>query len=130
MEMIVKKFYDALEEGKLMGRKCTECGAVEFPPVIMCNTCSSTEMEWLELSGKAEMFDFLLPNTISARPQLESLTPYAYACVKLEEGAELNAVVCGIKKKDKKELVPKLPLPVKARIAQMDGYKTVVFDLL
>ena len=129
MEPIVKKFYDSLEEGKIMGRKCTRCSAMEFPPVIICNACSCKEMEWVEISGTAEMFDFVLPNTISARPQLTEFMPYCYGCVRLEEGAEVNAVVCGVKKKDKNELVAKLPIPVKARIAQMNGYKTVIFEV-
>jgi len=128
MEAIVKRFYDSLEEGKIMGRKCTHCGAVEFPPVIICNACSCVAMEWVELSGKAEMFDFVLPSTLSARPQLANLMPYCYGCVRLEEGAEINAVVCGVSKRNKKELVEQMPVAVRAKITQMEGYKTVVFE--
>jgi len=128
MEMIVKRFYDSLDEGKLMGRKCTDCGAVEFPPVIMCNACSCTSMEWLEVSGEAEMFDFILPSALSAKPNLAPFMPYSYACVRLKEGAELNAVVCGVSRKNKKEIRENMPIPVKAKIVQMEGYKTVIFE--
>ncbi|MGN1155091.1 MAG: zinc ribbon domain-containing protein, partial [Agathobacter sp.] len=30
---IVKQWYTALSNGKIMGKKCTRCGAVSFPPV-------------------------------------------------------------------------------------------------
>ena len=39
LEKVVQKFYDNLEEGKITGKKCTKCGAVEFPPVYACNSC-------------------------------------------------------------------------------------------
>ena len=60
MKPVVKKFYDSLDEGKLMGRQCTRCGAVEFPPVLVCNSCSCFDMEWVEVSGKAKVTDFVL----------------------------------------------------------------------
>ena len=53
LEKVVQKFYDSLEEGKILGRKCPACGAVEFPPVYACNTCGNLETEWVEISGKA-----------------------------------------------------------------------------
>ena len=34
MEPIVKNYYLALEEGKILGRKCTDCGHIEFPPYL------------------------------------------------------------------------------------------------
>ena len=33
LEKVVNKSYDGLEEGKILGRKCPQCGHVEFPPV-------------------------------------------------------------------------------------------------
>ena len=95
LEKVVEKFYEGLEEGKFLGRKCKECGAVEFPPVYACNTCGCM----------------------------------AYGEVEIEEGASFNAVVKGINKKKRKELLEKLPVPVHAEIFQRDGYKTVVFAL-
>ena len=129
MEPIVKTFYDALEQGKMMGRRCKRCGAVEFPPVICCNSCSSTDLEWIEISGNAEMTDMILVNVLSAKPENQDLMPYCLACVKLKEGPAFNAIVCNISQENKTILEDKLPVPIKARIAQRDGYKTVVFDL-
>lgn len=129
LEKVVEKFYEGLEEGKFLGRKCKECGAVEFPPVYACNTCGCMDMEWVEISGKAVMKSIVMPAALSSKPEYSQMGPIAYGEVEIEEGASINAVVKGINKKKRKELLEKLPVPVHAEIFQRDGYKTVVFAL-
>ena len=130
LEKVVEKFYQGLEEGKILGKKCTKCGAVEFPPVYACNTCGGWDMEWVEISGKAKLHSIVMPAALSTKPEYKALGKYAYGEVELEEGSRLNAVVRGINKKKRNELSGKLPVDVKAAIYQRDGYKTVVFDLV
>ena len=129
LEKVVEKFYEGLEDGKFFGRKCKECGAVEFPPVYACNTCGCMDMEWVEISGKAVMKSIVMPAALSSKPVYSQMGPIAYGEVEIEEGASFNAVVKGINKKKRKELLEKLPVPVHAEIFQRDGYKTVVFAL-
>ena len=129
LERITKTFYDNLELGKITGRRCKSCGAMEFPPHLACNSCGSTDMEWVEVSGKATMHSIVLPAQLSSKPEYAPLKPFAYGEIHLEEGAEFNAVVRGINKKKRKVLIEKLPVKVTAAIYQRDGYKTVVFDL-
>ena len=129
LEKVVEKFYEGLEDGKFVGRKCKECGAVEFPPVYACNTCGCMDMEWVEISGKAVMKSIVMPAALSSKPEYSQMGPIAYGEVEIEEGASFNAVVKGINKKKRKELLEKLPVPVHAEIFQRDGYKTVVFAL-
>ncbi len=133
LEKVVQKFYDSLEEGKILGRKCPACGAVEFPPVYACNTCGNLETEWVEISGKGVMKSIVMPAALSSKPEYDALGArnFAYGEVELAEGACLNAVVKGINKKKRKEIMEKglLPVPVHAEIFQRDGYKTVVFVL-
>lgn len=129
LEKVVEKFYEGLEEGKFLGRKCKECGAVEFPPVYACNTCGCMDMEWVEISGKAVMKSIVMPAALSSKPEYSQMGPIAYGEVEIEEGASFNAVVKGINKKKRKELLEKLPVPVHAEIFQRDGCKTVVFAL-
>ena len=129
LEKVVEKFYEGLEDGKFLGRKCKECGAVEFPPVYACNTCGCMDMEWVEISGKAVMKSIVMPAALSSKPEYSQMGPIAYGEVEIEEGASFNAVVKGINKKKRKELLEKLPVPVHAEIFQRDGYKPVVFAL-
>ena len=131
IEKIVETFYENLEQGKILGRKCPQCGAVEFPPVYACNSCGCLHTEWYEISGKAKMHTIVMPAALSSKPEYKALGKYAYGEVELEEGSRFNAVVRGITKKKRKEIYEnnKLPVPCHASIYQRDGYKTVVFDL-
>ena len=131
LEKVVEKFYQGLEEGKFLGRKCPVCGAVEFPPVYACNTCGNLETEWVEISGKGKMKSIVMPAALSTKPEYAALGAFAYGEVELEEGACFNAVVKGITKKKRQEIMEngKLPVPVHAETFQRNGYKTVVFAL-
>ncbi|MCQ4701728.1 zinc ribbon domain-containing protein [[Ruminococcus] gnavus] len=130
LEKVVEKFYLGLEEGKILGRKCPECGNVEFPPVYACNACGSYETEWYEIRGKAKLHSIVLPAALSSKPEYKKMGKFAYGEVELEEGTRLNAVVRGISKKNRAELTEKLPLNIHASIIERDGgFKTVVFDL-
>ena len=77
------------------------------------------------------MHSIVMPAALSSKPEYKALGKYAYGEVELEEGSRLNAVVRGINKKKRKELLEqdKLPVACHASIYQRDGYKTVVFDL-
>ena len=130
LEKVVQTFYEKLEEGKIMGRRCPKCGNVEFPPVYACNKCGNYETEWYEISGKAKMHSIVLPAALSSKPEYKKIGKYAYGEVELEEGTRLNAVVRGITKKNRAELTAKLPLDIHAVIIDRDGgFKTVIFEL-
>ena len=133
LEKVVATFYEKLEEGKIMGRKCPKCGNVEFPPVYACNACGNYDTEWYEISGKAKIHSIVMPAALSSKPEYKNFGKYAYGEIELEEGARVNGVVRGINKKKRKEILDagKLPVPVKAAIFQREGgFKTVVFDLV
>lgn len=133
LEKIVEPYYQALEEGKIMGRKCPECGAVEFPPVYACNTCGCLHTEWYEISGKAKMHSIVMPAALSSKPEYSQMGKFAYGEIELEEGTRFNGVVRGMTKKIRKQIMEagELPVDVTAAIYQLEGspVKTVVFDL-
>ncbi len=142
LEKLVQPFYEALEEGKIMGRKCPDCGAVEFPPVYACNSCGCLHTEWYEISGKAKMRSIVMPAALSSKPEYKAMGKFAYGEIELEEGAKFNGVVRGMTKKIRKSIMEQvdttkeaLDIDVHAAIYQPEGqpddmrYKTVVFDL-
>lgn len=130
LEKVVEKFYTSLEEGKILGRKCPDCGNVEFPPVYACNKCGSYETEWVEISGKAKLHSIVLPTALSTKPEYKKMKKFCYGEIELEEGSRFNGVVLGISKKNREELSKKLPLNVHAKIMDRDiGVKTVVFEI-
>jgi len=127
---IVKTFYEALEDGRILGRKCTKCGHVEFPPYLACNTCGNLDTEWCEISGKAVVNQILPPAMFYSEPEFaKRVGDYCLARVKPEESDEINTCLIGVSPKQVPELREKLPLPVKPCIIQEDGYKMVFWEL-
>ncbi len=54
----VNDFIDYLEEGKIMGSRCKECGLVFFPPRADCYKCFSSDMEWFEVTGNGKLMAY------------------------------------------------------------------------
>ncbi len=129
LERLVKTYYETLEEGKVLGRKCPVCGNVEWPPVYACNACGAMETEWCEMSGKGEIIQLIIPTAMSLKPAYKHLEPYAYAWVKCEEGPERNVMVRGITRQNAAYVRAHLPYPVHMDIVQMNGFKTCVFAI-
>ena len=61
LEPITKTFYKALEEGTILGRKCTSCGHIEFPPYLCCNACGCLDTEWVDLTNVRGVVGQVLP---------------------------------------------------------------------
>jgi len=130
LEKVVATYYEKLEEGKIMGRKCPKCGNVEFPPVYACNACGNYETEWYEISGKAKIHSIVLPAALSSKPEYKNFGKFAYGEIELEEGSRLNGVILGVNKKKRKELQDKLPVSCHAVIIDREiGVKSVAFEL-
>ena len=51
-------FIDYLENGKVMGTRCKECGKAYFPPRSDCFQCLPGEMEWFEVSGTGKLVTY------------------------------------------------------------------------
>jgi len=51
-------FVDYLENGKVMGAKCKDCGLVFFPPRADCYQCLASNMEWFEVSGAGKLITY------------------------------------------------------------------------
>lgn len=95
----------------------------------MLNTCGCFDMEWTQISGKAKMKSLMMLDNASSEPENADLMPYCLAAVTIEEGADVKALVQGVTWEDRDRVYAQLPADVHAKIAQRDGYKTVVFEL-
>ena len=129
-EHIVEKFWNGLKEGVVYARKCKECGAIEFPPHLACNTCGYHETEWTTLTGYGDLVTFVFTGVLNARLELEDRN-LKYVCgeVKLDGGPAINAVIHGINKKKAREIKDKLPVRVRPCFYDMGRYTTLFFEL-
>ena len=51
----VNDFITHLEEGRLMGTRCKDCGLNFFPPRADCHQGRTSNMEWFEVSGTGKL---------------------------------------------------------------------------
>ncbi|MFP4393189.1 MAG: Zn-ribbon domain-containing OB-fold protein [Desulfohalobiaceae bacterium] len=79
-----KDYHQALCQNRLLGLKCRSCFEVICPPLMSCNSCSSFDLEVVQLSGQGRIKTY---TTIYVAPQgRESEAPYIVVLVELEEG--------------------------------------------
>ncbi|UCF57706.1 MAG: Zn-ribbon domain-containing OB-fold protein [Deltaproteobacteria bacterium] len=54
----VNDFIDYLDQGKVMGSRCKDCGLVFFPPRADCYQCLASNMEWFEVAGTGKLVSY------------------------------------------------------------------------
>jgi uncharacterized OB-fold protein len=101
-------FQRFLTEEKLMGCKCTDCGALFVPPRYACIECSSSELEWHQMQGTGKLVAFTC--IAMAPPYMEEEgygrdRPYCTGVIELEEGPRVVARI--------EEVDAKLPESIK-----------------
>jgi len=131
-EPINKKFYEFLEEGKVMGRKCPACGHIEFPPYIACNDCGNFETEWIDVTETPAIATGLIPpSMIFGDPEFQERfqVNYCYATIQVEGADEYNSCILDITPAQTEELSRKVPVKVVPAILQEDGFKMVFWKL-
>ena len=73
----VNDFVSFLEQGKVMGTKCKDCGLFFFPPRADCYQCLSSNMEWFEVTGTGKLVTY---SKLQYAPMgFEDDLPYAIA---------------------------------------------------
>lgn len=83
------RFWEYLNQGKIITTKCKICGKLQFPPKGECTKCLSQELDWIELSGGATLETF---TEIIVRPvSFAKCDPYLIALGKLKEGIKILA---------------------------------------
>jgi uncharacterized OB-fold protein len=54
----VNEFIGYLEEGRVMGTRCLDCGTMFFPARAQCYKCLTSNMEWFEVSGTGKLLTY------------------------------------------------------------------------
>lgn len=92
-------FQAYLNEGKLMGSRCVETGEIFVPPRPLCPRTYSTNMEWVELSGKGKLVAYTavyIGTTPMVAAGYDRTNPYVSGIVELEEGPRFSAEITGV----------------------------------
>jgi len=92
-------FYQFVKENKLMGSRCTQCGAISLPPQAICAHCHAAAMEWLELSGKGKLAGYTVivsGPSFMIKAGYGRDNPYVTGIVELVEGPKISARILGV----------------------------------
>jgi len=60
----------------------------------MCTNCFSRELEWVQLENRGKLLTYTIIHV--APEQFQSMAPYAYGIVELENGLRLPGIIRGI----------------------------------
>ena len=83
-KLTFKAYNAALKENKLLGLKCTSCGAITAPPKMVCRQCTGSELEIIQLKGTGKIQTF---TTVYVVPEgREEECPYIIVMVEMDEG--------------------------------------------
>jgi hypothetical protein len=86
-------FWEACERGELVAQRCGSCGALAHPPRPMCPRCHSTQREIVRLSGRGEVYSWIVPRHPAPIGFAE---PPIVALIQLDEGLRLVSNVVGV----------------------------------
>lgn len=82
-----QQFIECAKLGKVLARKCKNCGELHLATVYFCQKCGNKEFENEELEGKGTVVTFTI---ITVPPAgFEKYTPYAWAVLQLD-GSDLR----------------------------------------
>lgn len=81
-------YWAAAKQGRLLLKKCSDCGELHFYPRAICPSCLSGNTEWVAASGRGTVYSYSIMRRAAA--------PYAIAYVTLDEGVTMmtNIVDC------------------------------------
>lgn len=84
-------YYEAAGQGKLLIKKCADCGEVHHYPRGICPFCLSDKVSWQEAKGTGKIYTYSI--TRRGGP-----VPYCIAYVTLDEGVSMmtNIVDCDL----------------------------------
>lgn len=94
-----RAFWDGAKQGKLLLKRCKDCGHIDHPPYMYCTECMSFNHEWIEASGKGKIHTFTT-TYLGAPPAFAHEQPYTVAMIDLEEGVRMLSNIIGAKPED------------------------------
>jgi uncharacterized OB-fold protein len=86
-------FWKACERGELVAQCCGACGALAHPPRPMCPHCHSLAREVVRLSGRGEVYSWIVPRHPAPIGFAEAPV---VALILLDEGLRLVSNVVGV----------------------------------
>ena len=114
-----QQFIDAAKSGKILSRKCKNCGHHHLATVYFCQNCGNREFEDEFLDGQGSIATYTI---ITVPPAgFDKYTPYAWVVLKLDNSElRVSGFMAGIAKP------ADLPMGTKAKIVGFDDRGIII----
>ncbi|MEJ8635654.1 MULTISPECIES: Zn-ribbon domain-containing OB-fold protein [Streptomyces] len=89
-----RPFWEAAAEGRLLIRRCGDCGRAHHYPREFCPFCWSEDVVWERASGRATLYTWSVVHR-NDLPPFGDRVPYTAAVVDLAEGPRMMTEVVG-----------------------------------
>jgi uncharacterized OB-fold protein len=90
-----RPFWQATKKNELRMQQCLNCQHIRYPINHVCPKCLSEKAEWKQLSGRGEVFSYIVFHQIY-HPGFAKDVPYNVAMIQLEEGPRMISNVVGV----------------------------------
>lgn len=87
-------FWDGCKNKKLLIQKCRSCKKHIFYPKLFCPFCLSTDLRWIESTGKGRIYTFTVIYSYQPTEFSEDV-PYVVAVIDLDEGVKMMSNIIG-----------------------------------
>ncbi|MFW9945731.1 MAG: Zn-ribbon domain-containing OB-fold protein, partial [Candidatus Odinarchaeota archaeon] len=126
----IQSYLEFLQNKKLMGSKCKDCGTLYVPVRKLCIKCNTSNMEWVEMSGEGELTAFTsitVGTPYFIDKGYDRKNPYCFSIIKLKEGPMVSAQLVGVEE-SKPETI-NIGMPVKVKFLETDIKGETKIDL-
>jgi uncharacterized OB-fold protein len=93
-DAFTRPYWDAAAEGRLLIRRCGDCGAAHHYPREFCPRCWSENVSWEAASGRATLYTWSVVHR-NDLPPFADRVPYVAAVVDLAEGPRMMTEIVG-----------------------------------
>ena len=113
----LQTYEDNLAKGEFRIQQCKECGDHVFYPRYLCNHCGSSDLKWVDVTGRGTVY-----STTVVRRKPERGGDYNIALIDLEEGPRMMSRVVDV---DPDAVT--IGMAVSAHVGMIDEKPAVVF---
>ncbi|MGC4976569.1 Zn-ribbon domain-containing OB-fold protein [Streptomyces sp. DT199] len=93
-DAFTRTYWDAAAEGRLLIRRCGDCGRAHHYPREFCPHCWSEDVTWETASGRATLYTWSVVHR-NDLPPFSDRVPYVAAVVELAEGPRMMTEIVG-----------------------------------
>lgn len=106
---LTQPYWDGARRHQLMIQRCRDCRTYQHPPLAVCRSCQSFDLDFSEVSGRGTVYSWSVMHS-RGNPGFDDRLPFAVVIIELEEqpGVRLVGNFMG----DRRELKVGLPVEV------------------